>query len=659
MRTPRVAVIGAGIGGLVGAALLAHRGLQVELFEAAGAPGGKMREVAIGDLRVDAGPTVLTMPWVFEEIFAAAGASLADHVKLEPLQTLARHAWSDGGRLDLCADPEASVAAIRQFAGAGEAEGFRAFLQRARAVYETLEGPFLKGSRPNPISLSARVGLSRLPDLWRISPFTTLWSALGEHFRDPRLRQLFGRYATYCGSSPFRAPATLMLIAHVEQAGVWRVAGGMHRLARSLADLASSRGAAIHYGRRVERIVVERGAVCAVETQDGQRAEADAILFNGDVAALAAGALGPDAARACDDARRAPNSLSALTFALVGRPEGFPLSHHNVFFSDDYRAEFDEILKQRRLPRDPTIYICAQDRPIDGPGPRRARTPVLSRQCAARLGPWRDFRIGARFMRTCDVPAPREDGAVDPQSGRGADTDGSGGIRWDVSGERRSALWEGVARMGGLVRAGGGARAPAGALSRGRQRASGSRSSDGGAFGTAGGGGACEGPDFSVAVRPGGYAWWYVDALSDDRRFALTVIAFVGSVFSPYYHWRGRRDPDDHCAFNVALYGPRGARWAMTERGKPAVHRERAAFAIGPSAMVWRGDALTIEIHEIAAPWPRRVRGPDSRASERAQCARLPAGNGGRPCMAPDRAPCARRSRLRRARSELERNRIF
>lgn len=369
MRTPRVAVIGAGIGGLVGAALLAHRGLQVELFEAAGAPGGKMREVAIGDLRVDAGPTVLTMPWVFEEIFAAAGASLADHVKLEPLQTLARHAWSDGGRLDLCADPEASVAAIRQFAGAGEAEGFRAFLQRARAVYETLEGPFLKGSRPNPISLSARVGLSRLPDLWRISPFTTLWSALGEHFRDPRLRQLFGRYATYCGSSPFRAPATLMLIAHVEQAGVWRVAGGMHRLARSLADLASSRGAAIHYGRRVERIVVERGAVCAVETQDGQRAEADAILFNGDVAALAAGALGPDAARACDDARRAPNSLSALTFALVGRPEGFPLSHHNVFFSDDYRAEFDEILKQRRLPRDPTIYICAQDRPIDGPGP--------------------------------------------------------------------------------------------------------------------------------------------------------------------------------------------------------------------------------------------------------------------------------------------------
>ena len=281
---------------------------------------------------------------------------------MQPLQTLARHAWIDGSRLDLDADPEKSAEAVHDFAGAREAEGFRAFLRRAQAIYETLEGPFLRGSRPNLLSLTARVGLSRLPDLWRISPFTTLWDALGEHFRDPRLRQLFARYATYCGSSPFQAPATLMLVAHVEKAGVWRVEGGMRKLARALADLASRHGAKLHYGRGVARILVENGTACGLIAEDGERIEADAILYNGDAEALGAGALGDLAARAFKDRRRPPDSLSALTFALVGRPEGFALAHHNVFFSDDYRLEFDEILLQRRLPRDPTIYLCAQDR---------------------------------------------------------------------------------------------------------------------------------------------------------------------------------------------------------------------------------------------------------------------------------------------------------
>ncbi|GAN77692.1 carotenoid 1,2-hydratase [Acidisphaera rubrifaciens] len=118
--------------------------------------------------------------------------------------------------------------------------------------------------------------------------------------------------------------------------------------------------------------------------------------------------------------------------------------------------------------------------------------------------------------------------------------------------------------------------------------------------------------DFSAPVPAGGYAWWYVDAVSDDGRSGLTVIAFVGSVFSPYYSFARRRgpvDPERHCAVNVVLYGERGRRWTMTERGASHLHRTATSFALGPSTLAWDGDALVIDIDERAAPLPRRVRG--------------------------------------------------
>ncbi|UZK69532.1 hydratase [Sphingomonas sp. S1-29] len=110
-------------------------------------------------------------------------------------------------------------------------------------------------------------------------------------------------------------------------------------------------------------------------------------------------------------------------------------------------------------------------------------------------------------------------------------------------------------------------------------------------------------------VSPQGYAWWYIDATSDDGRHGLTIIAFIGSVFSPYYKLMGRKRPDNHCAINVALCGPRANAWAMTERGAKHVARDRDHFAVGPSGIAWDGDCLTIEINEISAPIPYPVRG--------------------------------------------------
>ncbi len=362
MERQRVVVVGAGVAGLVASVELAARGLAVTLLERAESPGGKMREVAVGGQRIDAGPTVLTMRGVFDEVFAAGGARLDEFVTLEPLEILARHAWSDRERLDLHADLERSVEAIGELCGAAEAKRYRGFCREARAIHDTLEGPFLRSLRPGPLGLVSALGLRRLPELWRIRPFATLWRALGDHFHDPRLRQLFGRYATYVGSSPFQAPATLMLIAHVEQAGVWTVRGGMHRLARALADLATKLGVCVRTGAEVAAVEVGSRGVSGVRLADGEPLAAERVVMNADVAALAEGRFGPAVSKAVPACSRRRRSLSALTWTLLARTDGFPLLRHSVFFSPDYAAEFDDLLKRSRLPRRPTVYVCAQDR---------------------------------------------------------------------------------------------------------------------------------------------------------------------------------------------------------------------------------------------------------------------------------------------------------
>jgi 1-hydroxycarotenoid 3,4-desaturase len=367
-----VAVIGAGMAGLVAALELAQAGLAVTVVETATSPGGKLRQIVVDGRRIDAGPTVFTMRWVFEELFAAVGEDLGTRLALRPASILARHAWSAGERLDLFADIDRSAAAIGRFAGASEAQGYREFCKRAQRIYQTLEAPFLRAAKPSPLSLVTAGGLRGLGALGSLAPFSSMWKALGDYFHDWRLRQLFGRYATYCGSSPFDAPATLMLVAHVEQDGVWLVEGGMHVLATTLADLARARGARFRYGETVEEILVANGRAAGLRLAGGEVIEADAVVANCDVAAFAAGRFGAAAKTAAPETKRADRSLSAVTFGLVAETGGMRLSRHNVFFSRDYKAEFDDIASGR-LPRAPTVYVCAQDRDgEDGPPPSGA-----------------------------------------------------------------------------------------------------------------------------------------------------------------------------------------------------------------------------------------------------------------------------------------------
>jgi len=364
VRSNRIVVIGAGMGGLAAALELSAGGTEVIVVERGEAPGGKIRQIPAGMQAVDAGPTVLTMRWVFDELFAAAGMRLDDTVGLRRAGLLARHAWSTSERLDLFADPGDSAEAIGAFAGPAEARRYRRFCRHAQRTFEALYRPFMCHPHPAPTRLVRAAGPRRLPDLVRARPFADLWHLIADHFRDPRLRQLFARYATYCGSSPYQASATLALIAHVEQAGVHVVDGGMTQLARAVAGAATACGATFRYATAVDAIDTDARRATGVRLDTGEHVAADAIVANADVASLAAGKLGPDAAEAVDGGGE--RSLSALTWTGTATPQGFDLAHHNVFFGRDYAAEFRALFDERRVPAEPTIYICAQDREADG-----------------------------------------------------------------------------------------------------------------------------------------------------------------------------------------------------------------------------------------------------------------------------------------------------
>jgi 1-hydroxycarotenoid 3,4-desaturase len=343
---------------------LLSRRADVTVYERSTQLGGKMRQETVGAVSVDAGPTVLTMIGVFEQLFAELGVDLHDELTVRPLERLARHAWVDGTRFDLFRDEDSCAAEIERIFGAAERDNYLRFVEHCRAVYERVKGPFIDAPHPGARAAWEHRGFGGLSDMVRVDWHRSMWSALRSMFKTPHLRQLFARYATYYGSSPYAAPATLNLIAEVERAGVWVVEGGMHQLAIAMARTLRKLGARVELGAPVLDLRPV-GSRWRLRTDAGSE-NYDAVVFNGDLRAISGGALGPNVRQAVPRTKRAPSS-SALTWCLEGDLSGsFEADFHNVFFSEDYRAEFDAVFgASPSLPRSPSVYLCAQSR---GPG---------------------------------------------------------------------------------------------------------------------------------------------------------------------------------------------------------------------------------------------------------------------------------------------------
>ncbi|HTT54062.1 MAG TPA: phytoene desaturase family protein [Streptosporangiaceae bacterium] len=346
-----VAVVGGGVGGMAAAIRLAARGHRVQLFERRGELGGKLAEMHLDGFTFGVGPSLLTLPAVFEALAAEAGRKLGELVTLEPVDPVCRYHFADGSVLAARRDPAEMAAQVDRLAP-GQGAAWLRYYRWGERCWAASERAFLSG----PMDLAALPRRSAgLADLAACAPGQTLAGHARRFFTDPRLIQYACRYATYSGSSPYRAPAALGCIPYLEHAhGAWYVRGGLARLADALAVLLAEMGVEVHTGATVSRVLADGGRVSGI-TVDGQRVPAGVVVSGGDSARLYRD-LYPDRAMRRRIGRLGPSSSGFLVLAGArGRTRG--LAQHNVYFSADYQAEFADIFGRRRLAADPTIYL--------------------------------------------------------------------------------------------------------------------------------------------------------------------------------------------------------------------------------------------------------------------------------------------------------------
>lgn len=351
----RAVIIGGGLGGLALALRLSVSGWSVRLFEQGPSLGGKMNRWSKDGFTFDTGPSLITMPFVFRELFQSAGEKLEDHLELVQVEPHARYVYPDGTRFDVSNRLPDWLETLRNLEPRADA-AFLEFMRLGARIFDLSQGTFFRTS-------PREFGRPPDPTALRHFPLRDAWGLYSEtvarYFRSPVLRQLYERYPTYVGSSPYRCPATLCVIPYIEHVfGAWHVRGGLYRIVETLADLARRNGAVLETGRRVARILATDRRVRAVELEDGETVECDAAVMNGDESTAGALLGEPGTGELPEEER----SLSGFVM-LVGLRRRLPdQAHHTVYFSEDYPREFRQLFDEMRFPDDPTVYVCIPGR---------------------------------------------------------------------------------------------------------------------------------------------------------------------------------------------------------------------------------------------------------------------------------------------------------
>ena len=323
--------------------------------------GGKAGRWESDGFVFDTGPSLLTMPWVFEELFADTGAPLSDAVELVRVEPVTRYRFADGSQVELSAELPAAVEALEAWSPGAGADWAR-FMDTCASMWGASQ-PFLSGPPPWPPRRPAAGSARPDPrDFLRVRPWHTLRTLVRSHTCDARLRMILERFATYAGADPRRAPAALAVAGYVEHAfGAWHVRGGIHRLVLALRDRLLALGGELRCEQRVDALLLEGRRVRGVSTAVGP-AEADAVVWSGDALVL-------DRLLGRPTQPEPERSLSGFALMLGLRGRSGDLAHHTITFPADYDAEFDDVFVARRLVRDPTLYVsasCATD-PAEAP----------------------------------------------------------------------------------------------------------------------------------------------------------------------------------------------------------------------------------------------------------------------------------------------------
>lgn len=348
---PSAVVIGAGLGGLAAALRLAASGWRVTVCEKGERPGGKMNRWTCDGFTFDTGPSLITMPWVFRDCFAAVGERLEDHVDLVSLRPIMEAVFADGTRFVYSNAMPEWTETLRNLEPR-DLEGFYRLMRLGARIFELSKETFFRNTP------TARPDLRALKAM-RHFPLRRAWGqydrAVRAHVRSPYLRQLFNRYPTYVGSSPYASPATLLVIPYIEFAfGGWYVKGGLYAIVEALSRICTARGVNVRTHSCVDRIRTSGRKVTGVVLATGESIRADAVILNGDAASRNQ-LLG--CSRTCNHTD--DRSMSGVVLLMGVRKRPAQMHHHTVFFSTDYRREFEEIFRRREFPNEPTVYVSA------------------------------------------------------------------------------------------------------------------------------------------------------------------------------------------------------------------------------------------------------------------------------------------------------------